>query len=112
MTNLELQQEWISFAKESFYHNESPEHQNYSSISDEQWKDFGYVMGLLSKDWTYPTPDSSEERQWYRAFAEIITGGRDYCKEVSNRIVDGKSEHWGYDFHILRMFPFLDRILQ
>ena len=112
ITKNNISQEWIRFAKNNFYHNEFPENQNYSTITDEQWDVFGYVMNYISEDWDYPTPSGTEERPWYRAYAEIITGGKEYCKKVSNRIVDGDSEYWSNDFHILRMFPFLNIILK
>jgi hypothetical protein len=73
---------------------------------------FGFVMSYISEDWEYSTPSGTEERQWYRAYAEIITGGREYCKEVAIRVIDGKSEYFSNDYHILRMIPFLDKILK
>jgi len=104
----EVKQEWIEFAKNSFYHKQFPEHQHYSTITDEQWDIFGHVMSYISEDWDDPTPSGTEERQWYRAYAAIITGGRKYCKKVANRVIDGKSMFFSNDYHILRMIPFLD----
>jgi hypothetical protein len=115
MTKLErkeIAQEWVKFANHNVYHLQFPEHQNYAPITDEQWDTFGFVMSYLSEDWEYQTPTGTEERQWYRAYAEILTGGREYCKEICNKIIDGKSEYWSNDYHILQMIPFLDKILK
>lgn len=115
MANLqkrEIAQQWIEFAKDSFYHTDFPEYQNYTPITDEQWDTFGYIMSYLTENWEYQTPSGTEERQWYRAYAEIMTGGKKYCKKVANTIINGKSKFYSNDYHVLQMFPFLDKIIK
>mgnify|MGYP003649801442 CR=1 FL=1 len=108
----QIAQEWIRYAKANFYHNEFSEDQNYSTITDEQWDVFGRLMGYLKENSDYPTPCGSEERTWYRAYAQIITGGRKYCKKVANKVIDGKGDYFSNDFIILEMIPFLKIILK
>ena len=115
MANLqrkEIAEKWVQFAKGNFYDKEFPEYQNYSPINNEQWDTFGYIMSHFTEDWEYPTPSSSEERQWYRAYAGIITGGKKYCKKVSNSIIKGKSKCYSTDYHVLQLFPILDKIIK
>jgi hypothetical protein len=107
----QIAQKWVEFAKGNFYHTQFPENQHYAQINDAQWNTFGYIMSYLTENWEYPTPTGTEERQWYRAFAAIVTGGKPYCKKVANNIINGKSKFFSNDYHVLEMFPFLDKIL-
>jgi len=108
----EIAKEWVEFAKGNFYHTEYPENEQYAPINDEQWDTFGHIMSYLTEDWHNPIPSGTEERQWYRAFASIITDGKEYCREVANTIIDGKSNFFSTDFHVFQMIPFLDLILK
>ena len=115
MTKQQIANEWTRFAKASFYYDdydtpEECEFNQYAPISDAQWNNFGYYMSFITESWEDPTPSGSAERTWYRAYATMITEGREGTKKLIGEIIDGTAHPYSIAYQMIDLITFSDRI--
>ena len=76
MTQVNLKQEWIEFAK-LLQQQEQPQLQ----ITEDQYNWFGQTMEIIKENSDFPTPSGTECRKWPRSFFTILNGGTEFVKE-------------------------------
>ena len=95
--------DWIRLSKEDFA-NEAREYN--VKITDEHWEKFGIAMWVLRPDGY----EGTESRSWYRAFAQLLEGGKEYAKEVIlqrvNATEDSVAMIFGCEYHMLELITY------
>jgi len=112
MTKQQIANEWVEWTKANFYHEQYGESQSYAPISDAQWNTFGYIMSYHTETWSDPCPNGTEERMWYRAFATMITVGKDGTKKIVSDFIDKQPSLMSVSHQIIQLICCSDVIFE
>jgi len=105
-TIINITNEWTSFAKANFYHEDYPEFQDYATITDAQWNNFGRIMSYIKEE----SPSGSNCRDYYRAYAHMITVGRERTKQMISEIIDGTAHSFSIGYHMIVFIGYSDLV--
>ena len=113
MTNSTIQSisnEWTSFAKANFYHEEYPEFQDFADITDAQWTTFGRIMSYIKEGTQFESPSGSGCRDYYRAYAHMITVGREGTKELIASVIDDTAHPFSIAYTMVQFLGYSELI--
>ena len=106
----QLAQEWTRFAKANFYHEQYPEFQDFATITDAQWDIFGKIMSYVKEGTKFEEPSGSHCRDYYRAYAHMLTVGREGTKQLIGEIIDDTAHPFSIGYTMTTLIGYSELI--
>lgn len=88
MNKKDIKQEWIDFSKS--LKDEYPD----LNVSESQYDWFGNTMVFIKENSPYKTPCGTECRNYPRGFFRLVSGGKDWVKQVFDMWIDDNYGEW------------------